>query len=90
MYDALAVVAVNEARYEDAVAYMKKSIEYNRFEPQGYEQLEWLLQQIVEQEVVENTEYYLTEYDALQTLKEENRNAVSYFGKKIRDKVELP
>lgn len=89
-YDALAVVAVNEARYEDAVAYMKKSIEYNRFEPQGYEQLEWLLQQIVEQEVVENTEYYLMEYDALQTLKEENRNAVSYFGKKIRDKVELP
>ena len=88
-YDALAIVAINEGEYEEAVAYMKKSIEYNRFEVQGYEQLEWLLSQIIEQEVVEDSSYYQMEYQNLQRLKEENQAAVSYFGRKIRDKVQL-
>ncbi len=88
-YDAKAIVAINNGLYPEAVDFMKKSIQYNRFEPQGYEQLEWLLTQIVEQNVVDNTDYYLWEYDQLQLLKRQNQDAVSYFGKRINDKVEL-
>lgn len=88
-YDAKAIVEMNNGLYPEAVTSMKKSIEYNRFEPQGYEQLEWLLTQIVEQEVVPDTSYYMLEYENLQLLKEQNQEAVSYFGKRINDKVKL-
>ena len=88
-YDALGIVAVNEGRYEDAVKFMKLSIENNRYEIQGYQQLEWLLMEIVQQGVVENPHYYLDEYEKLLQIKEKNQNEVSFFGKKIADKVNL-
>jgi len=88
-YDALGIVAINEGRYKDAVTYMKKSIDYNRYEIQGYEQLEWLLIQVVQQAVTDDVDYYVNEYEKLSQLKEKNQKEVSYFGEKIVDKVKL-
>lgn len=88
-YDAKAIIEMNKGRYPEAIEYMKKSIEYNRYEPQGYAQLEWLLAQIIEQQLAPDTNYYREEYEYLQLLKQQNQASVSYFGERIRDKVTL-
>lgn len=88
-YDAKAIVSINNGLYPEAIYFLNQSIHYSRFYPQAYEQLEWLLTQIIEQGVTDNNDFYIEEYNKLQKLKQKNQDAVSYFGKKINQKVNL-